>query len=380
MNILLAPGNALLTPLNTPRRMLVLGAVFNLMMGGALYALHASGLAWSDPWMVAMIAGYVFANYQQAGHYLVIKSGFGDLGEAIKRLSAGDLEFRSEAANRGELRVMLDRLKAMSASLAALFGEVRASAEAIDAAAREFAAGHANLSQRTDQQASTLEETAAGMEELAGTVKRNAENCERADLLAKKASEVAHKGAQTVRRAVERMELIDHSSKKVVDIIAVIEGIAFQTNILALNAAVEAARAGEQGRGFAVVAAEVRELAQRSAQAAKEIKSLIEESVGNVGEGGKLVGETGAIIDEIVAGVQQVTDLIGQIAVASRQQSAGVAEISRAIAQMEGVTQQNAALVQEATAATHSIEESARRLTGAVARFKFADRRHTARQ
>jgi len=211
------------------------------------------------------------------------------------------------------------------------------------------------------------------MEELAATVKRNAENCDRADQLAKKASEVANKGEQTVHRAVERMALIDRSSKKVVDIISVIEGIAFQTNILALNAAVEAARAGEQGRGFAVVASEVRELAQRSAQAAKEIKGLIEESVGNVGEGGKLVGETGEIIGEIVVGVQQVTDLIAQIAVASREQSTGVMEITRAIGQMEGTTQQNAALVLQATEATMSFEESARRLTEAVARFKFTD-------
>ena len=183
---------------------------------------------------------------------------------------------------------------------------------------------------------------------------------------------MAHKGAQTVSRAVERMGLIDKSSKKVVDIIGVIEGIAFQTNILALNAAVEAARAGEQGRGFAVVASEVRALAQRSAQAAKEIKALIEDSVGNVAEGGKLVSEAGGIINEIVVGVKQVAQLIGEIAVASKEQSSGVEEINRAIVQMENVTQQNAALVEEVTAATLAFEEESKRLSGAVSRFKIA--------
>jgi methyl-accepting chemotaxis protein len=210
------------------------------------------------------------------------------------------------------------------------------------------------------------------MEQLAGTVKQNADNCQLASGLSKSASEVAQKGAQTVHRAVDRMGLIDKSSKKIVDIIGVIEAIAFQTNILALNAAVEAARAGEQGRGFAVVASEVRSLAQRSAQAAKEIKALIEDSVGNVAEGGKLVGEAGKIITEIVVSVQQVTELIGEVAVASREQSSGVEEINKAIVQMEGVTQQNAALVEQVTAATLSFEEEAKRLAAAVSRFKIA--------
>jgi methyl-accepting chemotaxis protein len=229
-----------------------------------------------------------------------------------------------------------------------------------------------NLSQRTEEQASTLEQTASGMEELAATVRQNADNCQLASGLSKSASEVAQKGAQTVHRAVDRMGLIDKSSRKIVDIIGVIEGIAFQTNILALNAAVEAARAGEQGRGFAVVASEVRSLAQRSAQAAKEIKALIEDSVGNVAEGGKLVGEAGKIITEIVVSGQQVNELIGEVAVASREQSAGVEEINKAIVQMEHVTQQNAALVEQVTAATLSFEEEAKRLAAAVSRFKFA--------
>jgi len=260
----------------------------------------------------------------------------------------------------------------MSAELAGIFAQVQASARAIDGASKEVAAGHVNLSQRTEEQASTLEQTASGMEELAATVKQNADNCQLASGLSKSASEVAQKGAQTVHRAVDRMGLIDKSSRKIVDIIGVIEGIAFQTNILALNAAVEAARAGEQGRGFAVVASEVRSLAQRSAQAAKEIKALIEDSVGNVAEGGKLVGEAGKIIDEIVVGVEQVTKHLSEIAVASREQSAGVEEINKAIVQMEHVTQQNAALVEQVTAATLSFEEEAKRLAAAVGRFKIA--------
>jgi len=254
-----------------------------------------------------------------------------------------------------------------------IVSQVRVSADAINAATNDLAAGHVNLSQRTEEQASSLEETASGMEQLAATVKQNADNCQLASGLSKNASEVAQKGAQTAHRAVDRMGLIDKSSKKIVDIIAVIEGIAFQTNILALNAAVEAARAGEQGRGFAVVASEVRSLAQRSAQAAKEIKALIEDSVGNVAEGGKLVGEAGKIITEIVVSVQQVTQLIGEIAVASKEQSAGVEEINKAIVQMEGVTQQNAALVEQATASTLSFEEESRRLIEVVSKFRVDD-------
>ena len=260
----------------------------------------------------------------------------------------------------------------MGASLAEIFDQVRGSADAIDRASREISVGHVNLSQRTEEQASTLEQTAAGMEDLATTVKRNAESCELASGLSKGADSVAQRGAQTVHRVIERMAMIDQSSRKIADIIGVIEGIAFQTNILALNAAVEAARAGEEGRGFAVVASEVRSLAQRSADAAREIKGLIDESAGNVAEGGKLVGEAGGIIDEVVASVQQVTQLVAQIAAASREQSAGVQEINRAIVQMEGVTQQNAALVEQVTASALAFEQQAESLIAAIRRFKLA--------
>jgi methyl-accepting chemotaxis protein len=366
-----APGNLFLTAFSAPARMGLTAVLFSLPLFGLVYLLRDE-MAWSDPEMVLIIATFIFASYQQIGHVMLVKTGYRDLGEAIQRMSKGDLAQKTVATEGGETGKLFDTVQAVIAELAGIFAQVQASAQAIDGAAKEVAAGHVNLSQRTEEQASSLEETASGMEELAATVKQNAENCELASGLSKSASEVAHKGAQTVSRAVERMGLIDKSSKKVVDIIGVIEGIAFQTNILALNAAVEAARAGEQGRGFAVVASEVRALAQRSAQAAKEIKVLIEDSVGNVAEGGKLVSEAGVIIGEIVVGVQQVTQLIGEIAVASKEQSSGVEEINRAIVQMENVTQQNAALVEEVTAATLAFEEESKRLSGAVSRFKIA--------
>src|SRR5204863_9294454 len=235
----------------------------------------------------------------------------------------------------------------------------------------EIAAGNSNRSQRTEQQASTLEEPASGMEQLAGTVKQSADSCKLASDLAQQAEQVAKQGAQAVHGVVGGMGKIDQSSKRMADIIGVIEGIAFQTNILALNAAVEAARAGEQGRGFAVVASEVRALAQRSADAAKEIKALIEQSVTQISDGSKQAEGAGKVIDNIVVSVQQVNQLIGEIAVASSEQSAGVGEINKAILQLESVTQQNAALVEEASASSLTFQEQAERLRALVARFKI---------
>jgi methyl-accepting chemotaxis protein len=375
VKILMAPGLALMNALTTAQRMVLTTSLFSAVVATLVYWMVArSGMAWTDPAVLAVLCTHGFALYLSLGHHLQVKTGFSGLRGAIERFGAGDFEHRAAAASTGEIGALLGQLKDMSANLAGIFQQVRTSADAIDRAAKEIAAGHVNLSQRTEEQASTLEETASGMEELAGTVQQNAEHCQVASGLSKSADQVAQRGAATVRRVIERMGMIDQSSGKIADIIGVIEGIAFQTNILALNAAVEAARAGEQGRGFAVVAGEVRALAQRSAEAAKEIKGLIEASEGNVAEGSKLVGEAGSIIEEIVVAVQKVTEVVAQIAQASREQSSAVQEINKAIVQMEGVTQQNAALVEQATASTLAFEEQAAALLAAIGQFRLAQR------
>jgi methyl-accepting chemotaxis protein len=248
--------------------------------------------------------------------------------------------------------------------------QIKESTETISTASDEIAKGNADLSQRTEEQASSLEETASSMEELTSTVKQNAENARQANQLAVGASDVAVKGGNVVKQVVTTMNGISESSKKIADIISVIDGIAFQTNILALNAAVEAARAGEQGRGFAVVATEVRNLAQRSAAAAKEIKELITDSVGKVDAGSKLVDEAGKTMDEIVSSVKRVTDIMAEITAASQEQSSGIEQVNQAITQMDEVTQQNAALVEEAAAAAESMQEQAGSLLQAVSQFK----------
>jgi len=374
MKALLAPGIAIVNLVSVPRRLLFVAGIFNTLFALLVWlAIAKAGRAWYDPFILASLAVLLFANYQQLGHYLVVKPGFGTLADSIQRIASGDLQRHPDAAttrNR-EIQVLVDQLDVVSASLAAMFVEVRSSAEEIGVEAAQIADGHTDLSQRTDEQATTLEETAAGMEQLAATVRQNAASCERADALARTADAVATKGAETVHRAVERMALIDQGSHRIVDIIGVIEGIAFQTNILALNAAVEAARAGDEGRGFAVVASEVRSLAQSAAAAAREIKALIEESASNVTEGGKLVGEAGASINEIVTGVRAVKELIAEVARASKEQSHGVEAINKAFAQMEVVTRQNASLVDHASSATQAFEASSKRLAEAVGRFRF---------
>ncbi|MFA8474836.1 methyl-accepting chemotaxis protein [Xanthomonas campestris pv. campestris] len=296
------------------------------------------------------------------------------LSSLLQSIAAGDLTARMSGEFRGVFAQMRDDANATATQLAEIVGSIKTSAVSIKGAASEIAAGNQDLSQRTEQQAANLEETAASMEELTSTVKQNAEGARQANQLAIGAASVAAQGGDVVAKVVETMTGIEASSKKIADIISVIDGIAFQTNILALNAAVEAARAGEQGRGFAVVASEVRTLAQRSSGAAKEIKNLIDDSVQRVAEGSALVHTAGKTMGEVVASVQRVTDIMGEISAASQEQSAGIEQVNQTITQMDETTQQNAALVEEATAAARSLEEQAVQLTEAVAVFKTDNR------
>ncbi len=293
--------------------------------------------------------------------------------QVARTVAIGDLTSRIEVTSTDETGQMLQALKDMNDSLVKIVGEVRAGTDTIATASSQIAAGNLDLSSRTEQQASSLEETASSMQELTSTVKQNADNAHQANDLALSAAEVAVRGGAIVSQVVNTMGSINTSAKKIVDIIAVIDGIAFQTNILALNAAVEAARAGEQGRGFAVVASEVRNLAQRSAAAAKEIKALIGDSVENVERGAKLVDQAGTTMDEIVAGVKRVTGIMGEITAASKEQTAGIEQISVAIMQMDEVTQQNASLVEEAAAAAESLQDQASNLAQVVSVFKIDD-------
>jgi methyl-accepting chemotaxis protein len=292
--------------------------------------------------------------------------------EVAETVAKGDLTQHIEVKSRDETGQLLQALKDMKESLGGIVTEVRDTTGVITNAARDVAAGNADLSQRTIEQAANLEETASSMEELNSTVKQNAENAKQANQLALSASNVAVKGGQAVSEVVHTMDSISTSSKKIVDIISVIEGIAFQTNILALNAAVEAARAGEKGRGFAVVASEVRNLAQRSAAAAKEIKTLIDDSVNKVVIGTQQVDQAGATMSEIVSAVKRVTDIMAEISAASNEQSSGIEQVNKAIIQMDEVTQQNAALVEQAAAAAQSMQEQAGTLMEAVSIFKVA--------
>ncbi|MFC4161392.1 methyl-accepting chemotaxis protein [Chitinimonas lacunae] len=288
-----------------------------------------------------------------------------------ENVANGDLTARIETDRNDETGMLMKALAKMNNSLHDIVGHIRQSVESINIAAQEIAAGNIDLSQRTEEQAASLEETAASMEELTTTVKQNAGNAREASGLAEGASGIAAEGGEVVNQVVNTMSAINESSKKVVDIIGVIDGIAFQTNILALNAAVEAARAGEQGRGFAVVAGEVRSLAQRSAAAAKEIKVLIGDSVEKVNSGTALVDRAGSTMGEVVNSVRQVTTIMTQISQASNEQSVGIEQVNTAIAQMDDVTQQNAALVEQAAAAASSLQEQANMLLQAVDRFKI---------
>ena len=308
------------------------------------------------------------------GAWLITRSITAPLSAAVgvaETVAAGDLGTQFAGYPGDEVGDLMRALQTMNGSLSNVVSEVQQGTDAISTASGEIAAGNLDLSSRTEQQASSLEETAASMEELTSTVRQNADNASQANSLALAASEVAVRGGAIVGRVVDTMSSIESSARKIVDIIGVIDGIAFQTNILALNAAVEAARAGEQGRGFAVVASEVRNLAQRSAGAAKEIKALIGDSMTQVNAGTTLVQQAGATMTDVVASVARVTDMMSEITSASQEQRIGIDQVNEAIAQMDQVTQQNAALVEEAAAAAASMQEQAARLAQAAAGFRL---------
>jgi methyl-accepting chemotaxis protein len=317
--------------------------------------------------LIAIFVGVLFA-------WRITRSITGPIGKAVKvaeTVSSGDLSSQIVADSRDETGMLMHALKKMNDNLVQIVGQVRSGTDTIATASAEIAAGNQDLSSRTEQQAGSLEETASSMEELTSTVKQNADNARQANKLAVNAADIASRGGAVVAEVVSTMGSINDSSRKIVDIISVIDGIAFQTNILALNAAVEAARAGEQGRGFAVVATEVRNLAQRSAAAAKEIKGLIDDSVQKVEAGTSLVDKAGSTMTEIVTSIGHVTDIMNEISNASDEQSTGIEQVNKAIAGMDQVTQQNAALVEQASAAAEAMQEQAGRLAEVVSVFRL---------
>jgi methyl-accepting chemotaxis protein len=338
-------------------------------------AVKAQDLYVHTRWQMFSLAGAALG-FGALLAWRVSRSITGPISQAVqvaKTVAAGDLSSRFEVTSKDETGQLMRALKAMNDSLVNVVGEVRQGTDTIATASSQIAAGNMDLSSRTEQQASSLEETAASMEQLTSTVRQNADNARQANQLALSASGAAVKGGCVVAQLIGTMGVINASSKKIVDIIGVIDGIAFQTNLLALNAAVEAARAGEQGRGFAVVAAEVRNLAQRSAAAAKEIKTLIDDSVEEIEKGSQHAAEAGKTMGEIVGSSQRVTDIMGEIAAASHGQTLGIEQINQAITQIDQVTQQNAALVEEAAAAAQSLQEQASGLQQVVSVFKLDD-------
>lgn len=347
-----------------------------------LLLLSAAGAGWWGltqatviPWLINFISvtGISGVLLMCVVGFLIRQNTLKPLNKAIEisnTLAAGDLQTRITNEYSDEFSVLIKSLTQMGINLRATVSDIRNSAESVRQASSEIASGNLDLSQRTEEQASSLEETASSMEELTSTVKQNADNARQANQLSASASSIALKGGQMMNNVVHTMSSISDSSNKIASIINVIDSIAFQTNILALNAAVEAARAGEQGRGFAVVATEVRNLAQRSAAAAKEIKCLIDDSVEKVENGTKLVDNAGKTMEEIVSSIKHVADIMSEITAASQEQSSGIEQVNQAIMQMDDVTQQNAALVEEAAASAESLENQAKDLAGAISIFK----------
>ncbi|MGO4307020.1 methyl-accepting chemotaxis protein [Cupriavidus sp. RAF12] len=365
-----------LTRVNLKRRILwaqLAGLVWFLaaVTGAHWLAPEVTAQLW--PWLWGAFGLAVLSSFA-AGSMLVsrVERPVGEMLDFALRLGAGDLTTGFEYRSNDEIGALSRAMQTMQRSLLSVVHDIQTGMASISTATHQVAAGNSDLSQRTEQQAASLEETASSMEQLTSTVRQNADNARQASGLAANASETAVRGGEAVGRVVQTMDEINQASRKIVDIIGVIEGIAFQTNILALNAAVEAARAGEQGRGFAVVAGEVRGLAQRSANAAKEIKGLIGDTVARVDNGAAQVSDAGATMDEIVQAVKRVTDIMGEISSASAEQSSGIEQVNQAVAQMDEVTQQNAALVEQAAAAAGSLEEQADRLRESVSTFRVS--------
>jgi len=385
MKWIFAPAITILMHQRNLVKMGLIGVFFTIPIAIGFFAPPQSWSSWSA---IAVVATFAFAWYYLGAMYLTSDESWATVNTVARKLSENDLrsdaggvdlEAQRRRLGSGQFGKLFVALAETHASLRALAMQASRSAQAAHEAADGLAAANENLSQRAESQASTLEQTAAAMEELASTVKENADSCRSASELAAGATTLARKGAQVAGEAVSTMELVDSSAKRIVDIIAVIEGISFQTNILALNAAVEAARAGEQGRGFAVVASEVRALAQRSADAAREIKALIGDSVAAVEQGSRLVKDTGQIIGDVRVSVEQVNELIGIVAVASREQSAGVEGVNKALVQLQGTTQETAAMVHQTASTSGVFKEEAGRLLALVSRFRIdATQRATA--